>query len=57
MTNDVRKEVEMMNRKVRLTIRIPEELDARLEQMCIQMGISKNALITKILWEYMKKKK
>ena len=46
-----------MKKKVRLTIRIPEELDARLEQMCNQMGISKNALITKILWEYMKKKK
>ena len=57
MTNDVRKEVETMKKKVRLTIRIPEELDARLEQMCNQMGISKNALITKILWEYMKKKK
>ncbi len=37
--------------KVRLTIKIPKQINDELEKMCKKIGITKNALITKILWE------
>ena len=55
MTNDVIRKVIMKEKKedekVRLTIRIPKQINDELEKMCKKIGITKNALITKILWE------
>lgn len=55
MTNDVIRKVIMKEKKedekVRLTIKIPKQINDELEKMCKKIGITKNALITKILWE------
>lgn len=44
-----------MNLKKRLTIRIPDELNAILTDKARETGISKNSLILQILWEKAKK--
>lgn len=39
-----------MNKQVRFTIRLTEELNAKLDKIAKQKGISKNALIVQALW-------
>ena len=43
--------------KIRLTVRMPDELNLNLTNESKRLGISKNALILKILWDRVNEKK
>jgi len=40
-----------MSKKIRLTVRIPKELNSSLTEKAEEIGISKNSLILQILWK------
>lgn len=40
-----------MNNKARITVRMPNELNIELYNKSQKLGLSKNALILKILWD------
>ena len=40
-----------MDKKLRLTVRIPKELNSSLTEKAEKIGISKNSLILQILWK------
>ena len=46
-----------MTAKKRFTVRMPDELSEELYNKSQRLGISKNALILKILWEEVQTKK
>ena len=48
MTNDNR---------ARFTFRMPEELYQMLDERAEELGVSKNALILQILWDYVEKRR
>lgn len=44
------------NEKIRFTFRIPEELYTELKDESTKLGVSVNALILQILWDWEKEK-
>lgn len=44
------------NDRVRFTFRLPSDLFEKVNQMAFNQGVSKNALILQILWDYMQSK-
>ena len=46
---------EMTNETERFTLRMPTELKKRLEQRSAELGVSVNALVLQILWDWAEK--
>ena len=43
--------------RARFTFRMPEELYQMLDERAEELGVSKNALILQILWDYVEKRR
>lgn len=43
--------------RARFTFRMPEALYTRIDKRADELGVSKNALILQILWDYIEKRR